>query len=102
MLCSVAYLQYSDDKSSDCRLDSSVDCRCADADQRIDRFSHGDVDKCFFREEGKMSVLYVALPVALLLGGSALLACLACIRSGQYDDLESPSVKLLNDEIKQP
>ncbi len=49
-----------------------------------------------------MSVLYVALPVALLLGGSALLACLACIRSGQYDDLESPSVKLLNDEIKQP
>ncbi len=48
-----------------------------------------------------MSVLYVALPVALLLGGSALLACLFCIRSGQYDDLETPSVKLLNDELKQ-
>jgi len=47
-----------------------------------------------------MSVLYVALPVALLLGGSALLACLACIRSGQYDDLESPPFKLLNDEIR--
>ncbi len=48
-----------------------------------------------------MSVLYVALPVALLLGGSALLACLACIRNGQYDDLETPSIKLLNDEMKQ-
>lgn len=47
-----------------------------------------------------MSVLYVALPVALLLGGSALLACLACIQSGQYDDLESPPIKLLNDELK--
>ena len=48
-----------------------------------------------------MSVLYVALPVALLLGFSALLACLTCIRSGQYDDLESASVKPLNDEIEQ-
>jgi len=47
-----------------------------------------------------MSVLYIALPVALILGGSALLACLACIRSGQYDDLDGPSVKLLNDELK--
>ena len=47
-----------------------------------------------------MSVLYVALPIALLLGGSALLACLACIRTGQYDDLETPSIKLLNDEMK--
>ena len=47
-----------------------------------------------------MSVLYVALPVALLLGGSALLACLLCIRNGQYDDLDTPSIKLLNDEIR--
>ena len=45
-----------------------------------------------------MSVLYVALPVALLLGGSALLACIYCIRNGQYDDLESPSVRMLIDE----
>jgi cbb3-type cytochrome oxidase maturation protein len=47
-----------------------------------------------------MSVLYVALPVALLLGGSALIACLLCIRSGQYDDLESPAVKILNEELR--
>ena len=42
-----------------------------------------------------MSVLYIALPVALLLGGGGLWACLYCIRDGQYDDLDSPSVRVL-------
>lgn len=42
-----------------------------------------------------MSVLYVALPVALLLGGAALVACLLSIRSGQFDDLETPAVRML-------
>lgn len=45
-----------------------------------------------------MSVLYVALPVALLLGGAAMLACVACIRRGQFDDLETPAVRMLIDE----
>ena len=45
-----------------------------------------------------MSVLYIALPIALLLGGGGLLACLYCIRDGQYDDLDSPSVRLLVDD----
>jgi cbb3-type cytochrome oxidase maturation protein len=47
-----------------------------------------------------MSVLYVALPVALLLGGSALVACLMCIKTGQYDDLDTPATRILNDENK--
>ncbi|MEQ1825236.1 MAG: cbb3-type cytochrome oxidase assembly protein CcoS [Pirellula sp.] len=47
-----------------------------------------------------MSVLYIALPVALLLGGSALVACLMCIKCGQYDDLESPPTRILNEEIQ--
>lgn len=47
-----------------------------------------------------MSVLYIALPVALLLGGSALLACILCIKTGQYDDLETPAVRILNDEVR--
>ncbi len=47
-----------------------------------------------------MSVLFIALPVALLLGGSALVACIYCIRQGQYDDLESPAVRILIDEDK--
>ncbi len=45
-----------------------------------------------------MSVLYVALPIALLLGGASCLACLGCIFSGQYDDLESSSIRFLIDD----
>lgn len=45
-----------------------------------------------------MSVLYVAVPLALLLGGAAMLACVACIRRGQFDDLETPAVRMLIDE----
>lgn len=47
-----------------------------------------------------MSVLYVALPIALLLGGAGLYACIRCIRSGQFDDLESPPVRMLIDDDK--
>ncbi len=45
-----------------------------------------------------MSVLFVALPVAILLGGAALIACVRCIRGGQYDDLETPAVRILVDD----
>ncbi|MCA9140319.1 MAG: cbb3-type cytochrome oxidase assembly protein CcoS [Planctomycetales bacterium] len=45
-----------------------------------------------------MSVLYIALPIALLLGGGGLIACLYCIRDGQYDDLDSPAVRVLVEE----
>ncbi|MEM6468122.1 MAG: cbb3-type cytochrome oxidase assembly protein CcoS [Planctomycetota bacterium] len=45
-----------------------------------------------------MSVLYIALPIALLLGGGGLLACLYCIRSGQYDDMDTPAVRMLVEE----
>lgn len=48
-----------------------------------------------------MSVLFVALPLALLLGASALIACIQCIRGGQYDDLESPAVRMLVDDPPQ-
>jgi cbb3-type cytochrome oxidase maturation protein len=46
-----------------------------------------------------MSVLFVALPLALLLGGGALVACIYCIKQGQYDDLESPAVRILIDDV---
>lgn len=46
-----------------------------------------------------MSVLFVALPLALLLGGAALVACVYCIKQGQYDDLESPPVRILIDDV---
>ena len=45
-----------------------------------------------------MSVIFIALPVALLLGASAALACIRCIKAGQFDDLETPAVRMLVDE----
>ncbi|OUT62271.1 MAG: cbb3-type cytochrome oxidase assembly protein CcoS [Rhodopirellula sp. TMED11] len=45
-----------------------------------------------------MSVLYIALPIAILLGAGGLIACLYCIKDGQYDDLDSPSVRMLIDD----
>ena len=45
-----------------------------------------------------MSVLYIALPLAILLGSAGLVACWYCTRRGQYDDLESPAVRMLIDE----
>ncbi len=42
-----------------------------------------------------MSVLYIALPIALLLGAAGMFACVQCIRSGQYEDLDAPSIRIL-------
>jgi len=47
-----------------------------------------------------MSVLYVTLPAALLLGALGLYACIRCIVSGQYDDLESPALRMLRDDVE--
>jgi cbb3-type cytochrome oxidase maturation protein len=47
-----------------------------------------------------MSVIYVALPVALLLGAAGMYACIRCIWDGQYDDLESPAIRILIDDQK--
>ncbi len=45
-----------------------------------------------------MSVLFVTLPIALLLGALGLFACIRCIKTGQYDDLESPSLRILQED----
>lgn len=42
-----------------------------------------------------MSVLYVALPIAVAMGAAALWACVRCIRGGQFDDLQSPPMRIL-------
>ena len=48
-----------------------------------------------------MSVLFIALPIAILLGLAAMIACVISLRNGQYDDLESPPVRiLLEDQIQ--
>jgi cbb3-type cytochrome oxidase maturation protein len=50
-----------------------------------------------------MSVLFIAVPVALLFTTSAVLAFLWAAHRGQLDDLETPPLRmLLDDEIVPP
>lgn len=45
-----------------------------------------------------MTVLIYLLPVALFLGGAGLLAFVWALRSGQYDDAEGASQRILIDD----
>ncbi|MEM7167146.1 MAG: cbb3-type cytochrome oxidase assembly protein CcoS [Planctomycetota bacterium] len=45
-----------------------------------------------------MSVLYVLLPLALLFAVSALIAFVWATRGGQFDDLQTPAVRILHDD----
>ncbi|WP_309672822.1 cbb3-type cytochrome oxidase assembly protein CcoS [Gemmatimonas sp.] len=44
-----------------------------------------------------MSVIYLVLPLALIIVGGAVLAFVWSAKSGQYDDLETPAVRVLHD-----
>lgn len=45
-----------------------------------------------------MSVLFIALPVALALAGLAILAFTMSARGGQFDDLDTPPLRMLFDD----
>jgi len=45
-----------------------------------------------------MEVLFVLIPVSVALAAASVVACLAAIRGGQYDDLESPRWRMLFDD----
>lgn len=45
-----------------------------------------------------MSVIYLALPVALLLVGAAFMAFRWSVHSGQLDDLDTPAYRALFDD----
>lgn len=45
-----------------------------------------------------MTVLYVLVPMALLLGGGAVAAFLWATQDGQLDDLETPALRILHDD----
>jgi cbb3-type cytochrome oxidase maturation protein len=49
-----------------------------------------------------MSVLYIILPVALLLAGAAVAAFIWAARQGQFDDLTTPSMRMLEDPDAMP
>lgn len=49
-----------------------------------------------------MSVLYVMIPVAFVLAGSAVAAFLWSVRQGQFDDVDTPPLRMLADDEPRP
>lgn len=51
-----------------------------------------------------MSVMIIVLPIALLLAGASVWACIWAVRTGQYDDTDTPALRMLRDDRagKQP
>jgi cbb3-type cytochrome oxidase maturation protein len=49
-----------------------------------------------------MSVLFIAVPVALAVCLGAVIAFLWASRTGQLDDLETPALRMLHDEANPP
>ena len=45
-----------------------------------------------------MNVLYVLVPLALLLAGAAVLAFRWAVRDGQFDDTDTPALRILLDD----
>ncbi len=48
-----------------------------------------------------MSVLYIAIPVALLIAVISVTAFILQVRNGQLDDLETPPRRMLFDDVEQ-
>jgi cbb3-type cytochrome oxidase maturation protein len=49
-----------------------------------------------------MSVLFVAVPIAVLLASSGMVAFIWATRHGQLDDLETPPLRMLLDDDGAP
>lgn len=49
-----------------------------------------------------MSVLFLVVPLALLVVGTAVAAWVWSARSGQFDDLDTPAVRMLHDDAGEP
>jgi cbb3-type cytochrome oxidase maturation protein len=45
-----------------------------------------------------MSVIYVLLPVAIILAVTAVVAFVRAVKSGQFDDLDTPAHRMLHDD----
>ncbi len=48
-----------------------------------------------------MSIIYFLVPAALGLGAIFLFGFIWMVRTGQYEDLETPAIRILIDEEKQ-
>lgn len=45
-----------------------------------------------------MTVIYVLLPIAILFAAGALYLFIRSVRAGQFDDLDTPAVRMLHDD----
>ncbi|GAB5518466.1 MAG: hypothetical protein RhofKO_07170 [Rhodothermales bacterium] len=45
-----------------------------------------------------MTILYLLVPLALLLAGVAVYGFCWSVRDGQYDDTETPAIRMLTDD----
>lgn len=48
-----------------------------------------------------MSVIYIVVPLALLVVGAAVAAFVWAVNRGQFDDLDTPPVRMLHDDAEQ-
>lgn len=56
------------------------------------------VSKHFF--DRLMSVIFIALPIALFLAALAVAGFVTTVTEGQYDDLETPPQRMLCDDLE--
>jgi cbb3-type cytochrome oxidase maturation protein len=49
-----------------------------------------------------MSVIYILLPAAAALAAVAVAAFIWAVRRGQFDDLDTPAVRILHDDDESP
>ena len=47
-----------------------------------------------------MSVLYLVLPLALVIATVAVWAFVWSVRGGQFDDLDTPAIRMLHDDAE--
>jgi cbb3-type cytochrome oxidase maturation protein len=45
-----------------------------------------------------MSVIFIVLPIGLVLAAAAVAAFIWATRSGQFDDLDTPAMRAINDD----
>lgn len=49
-----------------------------------------------------MSVIYIVLPLAIIIAAAAVLAFIWAVRRGEFDDLDTPPVRMLFDDDEAP
>lgn len=45
-----------------------------------------------------MTILYLLIPIAMVMAAAAVIAFIWAVRRGQFDDLDTPAVRMLFDD----